>query len=1152
MALDLDLIYDLEPAETDAFYGAPYFVNDTSNFVSRSEADAYYAGKDWLGRDLDCLTDSDDGGEGERDARGDRGTATNRSRDERASAAIREMTRRRQRVVVDGGEVFTPLPRPDAHVRRVVVRRANGSGPGANTNPPSGARRGGRKKRRKARPGSGLKHRDGVERFCRRILAWRVDHLAASDSDPSRLGLAPLPKPSTTFRDASEYYAVHEAIAFEEARATLARSLARPRNPSVPVILRDAGHGGEGGGRASPAGLHACVALEATRDFNGGGNAWGRGGGGRAAARDDWRRPGTVLVLRDGSLARPTLAIVAGASVRMERAFDPEASRGASGIGSARVGAAPVALWFGGSEPPPFHGGVVQAEVLDTVIAQQRMVAAAHVAPNVPFMPLLVGAKGPTHVKFAYDSDTAEGDAPDDDDDDEKEEEEEPHVAHETSTTGFEDLIRPLGFDLNPSQLAAGAKFIAGTGDPGQADPGQADEFPQPTSGQRAPLRGSLQLVQGPPGCGKTKFVAAAVHAAMWAAWPCKPGTAAERALDPESYNKPWTGKYPRVLVSAPSNKAVTVALREYLARDAVGEFGRYPVLVGAEDALALVCGERDGDVGEMSKVMERFVYRRTSVLASRIWRAARGRFKCAANTASARVLSDVVRAVIVELEKTAPRFFSKSSPDSSKKSLEWNLYHVLNTCYGEWEEKEKGVSREVALGHVRDALNAASGRGATSDEYACEAIANADVVFSTLASSGQGIMAHMPPPDALIVDEAAQALESEVIIAFARRPRRCLLVGDPAQLPATTASERLRRAGHDVSLMRRLLDSCAVADEERREGPKAAAAGDASSSRAVASSSSRVAATPGLREWYTLLDTQYRMHPDISAFPSARFYAGAVRDADDVRRRRLARLFPMAAPNEWLRSPFLFVDVASGREERAGGTEGTSNRIGPGIGVSGPDASCASLANAAEAELAAALAVTLPRALAPNGDVAAAMRDGTFCATPSAIIAFYAEQVRRIRREYDDEASLARRVGSNDGSKNRTEGRRRTVHSPTLSERPGVHSVDSFQGSEADVVVLSAVRANDRGAVGFLSDARRLNVALTRARQLCVVLGNASTLARSGGDLGALVEEARGRGALVGEGEVREWLNSWPRGVEVTVSKHPRGNKRRRVSFSS
>jgi len=1057
----LDLIYGLDAAD---YYGAPYFVNDTGNFVTRSEADAYYAGKDEWGRDLDCYSD---GGEEERDARGDRGTATNRSRDERASAAIREMTRRRQRVVVDGGNLFTPLPRPDAH-----VRHAEGIGPapvstsGVDTNPPSGARGGGRKKRRKARSGSGPTHRDGVERFCRTILAWRVDHLAASDADPCRLGLAPLPKPSTTFRDSSEYYAVHEAIAFEEARATLARSLARPRNPSVPVILRDAGHGGGGGGRTMPAGLHACVALEATRDFAGGGNAWGRGGGGRAAARDDWRRPGTVLVLRDGSLARPTLAIVAGASVRMERAFDPEGPGSGpgsgpgigSGPGMAKRGAAPVALWFGGSKPPPFHGGVVQAEVLDTVIAQQRMVAAAHVAPKVPFMPLLVGAKGPTHVKFASDSDTEEGDAPRRREDDEKEEE--PHEEPHETSSGFEDLIRPLGIDLNPSQLAAGAKFIAGMYDAGRGD-AAADEFSHP------PLRGSLQLVQGPPGCGKTKFVAAAVHAAMRAPDPWRNLASLPAAVSAKLPLASGNGKVPRVLVCAPSNKAVTVALREYLGRDAIGWHGRYPVLVGAEDALAAVCGERDGDDGLTSKVMERFVYRRTSVLASRISRAARG--AGAANTASARALSSVVRAVIVELEYTALRFFSASA--HSSKSLEWYLYHVMNTCDREGEEEEKGVSREIALGHAIDALNAASGRGARSDEYACEAIANAELVFSTLASSGQGIMAHMPPPDALIVDEAAQALESEVIVAFARGPRRCLLVGDPAQLPATTASERLRRAGHDVSLMQRLLNVAGADEERRSEGPKAARGASSSrASRAVASS--RGVTAPGLREWYTLLDTQYRMHPDISAFPSARFYAGAVRDADAVISRRLARVFPMPVPNEWLRSPFLFVDVASGREERAG-TEGTS--IMSGI-VAGPDAA-ASLANASEAELAAALAVLLPRALAPNGDVAAARRDGTFCATPSAIIAFYAEQVRRIRREYDDRASLASRVASNDGARDVG-----TVHRTSLGERPGVHSVDSFQGSEADVVVLSAVRANDRGAVGFLSDKRRLNVALTRA----------------------------------------------------------------------
>jgi hypothetical protein len=134
------------------------------------------------------------------------------------------------------------------------------------------------------------------------------------------------------------------------------------------------------------------------------------------------------------------------------------------------------------------------------------------------------------------------------------------------------------------------------------------------------------------------------------------------------------------------------------------------------------------------------------------------------------------------------------------------------------------------------------------------------------------------------------------------------------------------------------------------------------------------------------------------------------------------------------------------------------------------------SIGNAAEAELAAALASTLPRALAPRGDVAAATRDGHFCGTPGAIIAFYAEQVRRIRAELDDDGSVANR------SLKRI-ARLSTGFVPGLFDRPGVHSVDSFQGSEADVVVLSAVRANDRGTVGFLSDKRRLNVALTRAR---------------------------------------------------------------------
>lgn len=59
------------------------------------------------------------------------------------------------------------------------------------------------------------------------------------------------------------------------------------------------------------------------------------------------------------------------------------------------------------------------------------------------------------------------------------------------------------------------------------------------------------------------------------------------------------------------------------------------------------------------------------------------------------------------------------------------------------------------------------------------------------------------------------------------------------------------------------------------------------------------------------------------------------------------------------------------------------------------------------------------------------------------------------------------------------------------------VHTVDGFQGQERDVIIISLVRANDQGNIGFLNDLRRMNVAITRARMKLIIMGDASTLTK-------------------------------------------------------
>ena len=78
-------------------------------------------------------------------------------------------------------------------------------------------------------------------------------------------------------------------------------------------------------------------------------------------------------------------------------------------------------------------------------------------------------------------------------------------------------------------------------------------------------------------------------------------------------------------------------------------------------------------------------------------------------------------------------------------------------------------------------------------------------------------------------------------------------------------------------------------------------------------------------------------------------------------------------------------------------------------------------------------------------------------------------------------------------------------------------NTVDGFQGQEKDIIILSCVRAGPGvNSIGFLSDVRRMNVALTRCRSSLYIVGHAATLERSDETWKVIVQDARDRSCLI------------------------------------
>ena len=206
--------------------------------------------------------------------------------------------------------------------------------------------------------------------------------------------------------------------------------------------------------------------------------------------------------------------------------------------------------------------------------------------------------------------------------------------------------------------------------------------------------------------------------------------------------------------------------------------------------------------------------------------------------------------------------------------------------------------------------------------------------------------------------------------------------------------------------------------------------------------------------EVVTLLRVQYRMNEQIMRFSSDWFYGGKVESAPSVRHRGI---LDYDNPIVWIDSKDTLPSPADENTE----PETVSSRyheefIGESFGR----------INKPEAELTLATLQELfdkigrARILEERIDVG--------------IISPYRAQVQYLRQLI----------------------RRREYYKPYRS-LISVNTVDGFQGQERDIIIISLVRSNEQGQIGFLRDLRRMNVAITRARMKLIIIGDVETLTK-------------------------------------------------------
>ena len=287
-----------------------------------------------------------------------------------------------------------------------------------------------------------------------------------------------------------------------------------------------------------------------------------------------------------------------------------------------------------------------------------------------------------------------------------------------------------------------------------------------------------------------------------------------------------------------------------------------------------------------------------------------------------------------------------------------------------------------------------------------------------------------------VFIDEAAQALEAACWIPL-RRCSRVILAGDHCQLPPTVKSIAALKAGLGKTLMERIVEN--------------------------------------KPEVVTLLRMQYRMNEEIMRFSSDWFYGNQVESAPEVKYRSILDL---DLPMTWVDTSVFRGCEGTEVREYENSTEIDSHLVPTASQEADPRTSEPPLfreqfvgesfgrINKAEAELTLLALeqyfekIGKTRILNDRLDVG--------------VISPYRAQVQYLRRLL----------------------MKREYFKP-FRHLITVNTVDGFQGQERDIILISLVRSNDEGQIGFLRDLRRMNVAITRARMKLIILGDAPTMTR-------------------------------------------------------